>query len=297
MKEAPSAPVRKAPGWPEGRGRSKSPKSGGASSPAPPAPALQSAPAAERCLAELVRYYRHSGVGRNCRGIAHQMSGPIQVISFLLELLEQKSQAQRESLPECPGPGAEKLQRFFASSLERIQRFRQEVDSLQQLARNLVRQGVHEENQDRVYLNLTQIYRQELELYLAQPLFKHQVEKHFSFSEGLPDIYGYYIDFSQSFRNLVDNALEAMEGAQEQRLRVETAFDGKHRVLRIGDNGRGIPPELQPRLFEPFFTTKGPGRAGLGLFMARRLLTPYQAEFRVDSVPGETWVTVSLPVR
>ena len=70
-------------------------------------------------------------------------------------------------------------------------------------------------------------------------------------------------------------------------------------LVRLGDTGVGIPPGVLPRIFEPFFTTKGtPGgdRAGLGLFMVRRLLAPYQAEIRVDSAPGETWVRVSIPV-
>jgi hypothetical protein len=44
------------------------------------------------CLAELVRYYRHSTVGRRCTGVIHNMNTPLQVISFQLELLEHKSQ-------------------------------------------------------------------------------------------------------------------------------------------------------------------------------------------------------------
>jgi signal transduction histidine kinase len=110
----------------------------------------------------------------------------------------------------------------------------------------------------------------------------------------------HYLDFSQSFRNLLENALEAMEGAARRRLTVVTAFAGGQRLLQLGDTGPGIPPEVAPRIFEPFFTTKRSGdngHAGLGLFMARRLLAPYGGEIRVDSVPGETWVTLTLPVQ
>lgn len=301
MKDMRSDPGRQqVPRWRKGRGgevKSKGAVSEEVFSPllAPPQ-VLQTPEILERCFTELVRYYRHSGVGRGCRGIAHQMNGPLQVISFLQELLEQKSQEEREILPECPYPASEKLEGLLAYCLEKIHRFRREVENLQHLARNLVRLGVHEENQDQVYLDLNQIYQQELELYLTQPFFKHQVDKDFRFLEGLPPIYGHYIDFSQSFRNLVDNALEAMAGVAHRRLTVETALEDKYRVLRVSDTGVGIPPENLPRLFTPFFTTKGPDRAGLGLFMTRRLLAPYHAEIRVDSVPGATWVTVYLPV-
>ena len=54
--------------------------------------------------------------------------------------------------------------------------------------------------------------------------------------------------------------------------------------------GAGIPPEIRPRIFEPFFTTKGNGEnghAGLGLFMARRLLAPYGGEIGWTASPGK----------
>jgi signal transduction histidine kinase len=66
--------------------------------------------------------------------------------------------------------------------------------------------------------------------------------------------------------------------------------------VSIGDTGFGIPRENLSRIFEPFFTTRGKDRAGLGLFMARRLLAPYGAVVQADSRPGETWFTVSIPV-
>jgi signal transduction histidine kinase len=157
-------------------------------------------------------------------------------------------------------------------------------------------QGAHEETEDRLLLDLNEIYRQELDFYLANPFFKHRLEKHFHFHAGLPPIYGHYIDFSQSFRNLLENALEAMEGCERRRLTVATGLEKGRRLLHLGDTGPGIPPEIRPRLFEPFFTTKA-DRAGLGLFMARRLLSPYGGEIMINSVPGETWVTVVLPLK
>jgi two-component system, NtrC family, sensor kinase len=301
MKDVRRDPVRKElPRWRKGRGgevASQGRPSEESFSPflAPPQD-LQAPEVLERCFKELVRYYRHSGVGRVCRGIAHQMNGPLQVISFLQELLEQKSQEEREILLEGPDSAPEKLAKSLAYCREKIGRFRCEVEKLQDLARNLVQHGVHEKNQEAVYLDLNRLYRQELELYLAQPFFKHQVDKDFRLLEGLPPIYGHYIDFSQSFRNLMDNALEAMEGAKRRRLTVETALEDKRRVLRIGDTGVGFAPEIGTRLFAPFLTTKGPDHAGLGLFMTRRLLTPYNADIRIDCVPGETWVTVYLPL-
>jgi signal transduction histidine kinase len=253
----------------------------------------------ERSFQELVRYYRHSSVGRRCLGIVHQMNTPLQVLSFQLDLLEQKAREELDILSKSPLADTDQLVTLNRYRQEKFHQWRRELDHLQNFSRSLVGQGVHEDTQEKLPLDLNQVYRQELELYLAQPFFKHQVTKEFHFGDGLPLLFGHYIDFSQSFRNLVDNALEAMEGMDRRRLTVVTAYQDRRVLMRLGDTGVGIPPAVLPRIFEPFFTTKGtPGgdRAGLGLFMVRRLLAPYQAEIRVDSAPGETWVSVSIPV-
>jgi signal transduction histidine kinase len=197
-------------------------------------------------------------------------------------------------------PAGEKLQTLQRYRLQKIRQFRRELENIQALARTIVLQGGHEEAEERLEIDLNELYRRELDLYLAHPFFKHGVEKRFSFQDGLPPIYGHYLDFSQSFRNILENALEAMEGSDHCCLTVSTALENGQRLLHLGDTGPGISPKILPRVFEPFFTTKGnrpDGRAGLGLFMARRLLAPYRAEIRIDSIPGETWVTVALPVK
>lgn len=253
----------------------------------------------ERCLQELVRYYRHSSVGRRCTGIIHNMNTPLQVLSFHLELLEQKSREELDCLEECPPEMSQKLCAYFQYRQEKLKQFFQEVQNLQNQARRIIAQGVHEESQERQYLDLNRLYEDELELYRAHPFFKHQVEKDFRFQNGLPSFYGQYIDFSQSFRNLVDNALEAMEGREIRKLTVQTVIQEGYLQLRVGDTGAGIPPEIKPRLFEPFVTSKNGSsqpHAGLGLFMAQRLLTPYQGRIQAESKPGETWFTVLLPL-
>jgi two-component system NtrC family sensor kinase len=255
--------------------------------------------ALERCLKELAIYFRHSSVGRRALGVVHEMNTPLQIISFQLDLLEQKTLEERELL-KSPDADAEKLKTLSVYREEKFRQLRRELKKLQNFARSLALQGVHEEAEEMISLDLNQLYRLELKLYLADPIFKHQVSKEFHFGEGLPLIHGYYIDFSQSFRNLIDNALEAMQGSKRRHLTVITAYHEKQFTLRIGDTGVGILAENLPFIFDPFSTTKqtsGGVRAGLGLFMVRRLLAPYEAEIRVDSEPGETWVTVSLPLR
>jgi two-component system, NtrC family, sensor kinase len=256
---------------------------------------LSSTDSLERALDELVRYYRHSAAGRLVAGIVHRMNTPLQVLSFQLELLEQKSREEWEILAAIPPEVAEKLAPLNACQREKLGQVRSEIDKLQSLARDLILQGVHEEARDKQPLNLNQLIEDELHLYAAQPFFQHRVRKEIRFQPHLPPLYGHYLDFSQSFRNLLDNALEAMAGTDRRELMVVTAQEDGCSILALGDTGPGLSPEVQPLIFRPFFTTKR-GHAGLGLFMVRRLLAPYGAGIKVDSVPGSTWVRVYLPV-
>jgi len=253
----------------------------------------------ERCLTEVVRLYRHSAVGRLCTGVIHNMNSPLQVISFQLELLENKIQEEAALLNSSSPPPLATLKNLLAYRLDKLNQIRQEVDRLREMLQRLALQAVHEESQDYCYIDLNELIQAELHLYQADRFFKYQVEKNFHFTPGLPPIYGHYIDFSLCFRNLLDNALEAMTASPHRRLTVVTEFEEGCRLIKVGDTGEGISPVVREHLFEPFFTTKSTDqkpRAGLGLFLSRRLLKPYRGEIEVDCLPGETWAVVRLPV-
>jgi signal transduction histidine kinase len=286
-------------------GHSQEEKLGKAAAPVPgPVPEPQTrataawppsdAAALELALQELVKYFRHSGAGRLVAGIVHQMNSPLQVLSFQLELLEQKAREELEILAGCSSPAAARLLPLSNYRQEKLRQFRAEVDRLQTLARRLVRQGIHEDTQDKQPLNLNELIEEELTLYQANPFFKHQVRREWRLKPGLPLVYGHYLDFSQSWRNLLDNALQALEEVERREVQVVTAYEDRRLTLALGDTGLGIPPEVRPWLFQPFVTTKQ-GHAGLGLFMAQRLLAPYGAEIRVERLDGVTWVKVAMP--
>jgi signal transduction histidine kinase len=86
-----------------------------------------------------------------------------------------------------------------------------------------------------------------------------------------------------------------MEGKGE--LRIRTARELDRLLVEIGDDGPGIPPEVQAHIFEPFFTTKGVGQGtGLGLETARRIVQEHSGEITVQSVPGDTRFQIRLPL-
>jgi signal transduction histidine kinase len=102
-------------------------------------------------------------------------------------------------------------------------------------------------------------------------------------------------ELSQVWTNLIDNAVDAMGGKGE--LRVRTYRDDSCVVVEIGDNGPGIPPEVEPHIFEPFFTTKAVGQGtGLGLDTVQRIVKKHRGSIQVDSHPGDTRFQVWLPL-
>ena len=102
-------------------------------------------------------------------------------------------------------------------------------------------------------------------------------------------------ELNQVWSNLIDNAIDAMGGKGE--LRVRTYRDDGCVVVEIRDNGPGISPEIKSHIFEPFFTTKGVGEGtGLGLDTVQRIVKKHRGNVQVDSKPGDTRFQVWLPL-
>lgn len=116
------------------------------------------------------------------------------------------------------------------------------------------------------------------------------------YAEHLPLIEAYSSELNQVWTNIIDNAVAAMNGQGELRLR--TRQEGDRVVVEITDNGPGIPEDIQPRIFDPFFTTKPPGEGtGLGLNISYNIIVQkHKGEIGVVSQPGQTCFQVKLPL-
>ena len=102
-------------------------------------------------------------------------------------------------------------------------------------------------------------------------------------------------ELNQVWTNIIDNAVDAMGGKGE--LRVRTYRDEDCVVVEIGDNGPGIPKDIQSHIFEPFFTTKRVGEGtGLGLDTSLRIVKKHRGNIQVNSKPGDTRFQVWLPL-
>ncbi len=111
----------------------------------------------------------------------------------------------------------------------------------------------------------------------------------------LPRACGFGGELNQVWANLIDNALDAV--SENGRVMVTARAEGAQVVVRVTDDGSGIPAEVKSRIFDPFFTTKPVGQGtGLGLDIVRRLVDRSDGSIEVESEPGRTEFRVALPV-
>jgi signal transduction histidine kinase len=104
----------------------------------------------------------------------------------------------------------------------------------------------------------------------------------------------YGSELNQVWTNIIDNAIDAMQGKGEITLR--TSYRRPWVVVEITDTGPGIPQAVLPKLFSPFFTTKAVGKGtGLGLNTSYNIAHKHNGDIKVRSRPGETRFEVWLP--
>jgi signal transduction histidine kinase len=116
------------------------------------------------------------------------------------------------------------------------------------------------------------------------------------YAANLPRIDAYGSELNQVWTNLIDNAIDAMDGQGKITLRTRAADD--HLVVEVEDTGPGIPEAVRAHIFDPFFTTKPPGHGtGLGLSISHNIVVQkHHGRIDVTSEPGRTRFSVQLPL-
>ncbi|MFL5616947.1 MAG: ATP-binding protein [Gemmatimonadaceae bacterium] len=111
--------------------------------------------------------------------------------------------------------------------------------------------------------------------------------------DEVPRVHAVGAELNQVWMNLIDNAIDAV--SKGGHVTVSAARERERVVVRVIDDGPGVPAEIKGRIFDPFFTTKGVGEGtGLGLDIVRRLLQRHDGDISLESEPGHTEFQVRL---
>ena len=216
----------------------------------------------------LIMSERLAALGEISSGIAHEINNPLATIAGCAEgLLAKVSKAHFE--PD-----------LFASYLNII---REEVIRCRSITTSMlsfVRKTSYEKNM----INVNEAIDKTLEIIGYQGRLRG-IEVIRNYEDPVPAVPGSAGELRQVLVIIISNALDAMEerGAITLATRKEDGFV----VIRISDDGPGIPEEARSRIFEAFFTTKSEfGGTGLGLAIARKIVENHNGRIEVMPEPG-----------
>jgi PAS domain S-box-containing protein len=237
----------------------------------------------------LITSGRLAAVGELAAGIAHEINNPIAYVRSNVSLLEQHWDLIAAAFEKStPGP---RVRDALNEGSELVREALEGVDRVAAIVRDVggfSRRGPAEQELGDVNELLDTAVRVG-----AHQLRGHaRVERHYG---ELPLVPCVPQELMQVFLNLVLNAAQSIDGRGT--IRLVTESDGAGVLIRVEDDGRGIPPDVLEQVFDPFFTTKPTGEGtGLGLAISRQIIARYGGEIRANSEPGRgTCFRVRLP--
>lgn len=221
---------------------------------------------------------QHAELGEVMAAFSHEVRNPIHNISSGLQVLER--------MFTDDGPMKETVQNMLM-----------DVDRVAELMKSMLSVTRTTDIKPRP-VDLGKIVNSLVER-LKPGIAREDISCQCTIEPGMPMINGDTRALEQVFNNLIRNAIQAMKGRPQSQLivRVQSQKAARDRIfleVTIADNGPGIPKENQDKIFQPFFTTRADGN-GLGLPLAKRIITAHKGSITVTSFPGGTVFKVIIP--
>ena len=177
-----------------------------------------------------------------------------------------------------PTTRVEEIRRYLAQVVSETARVGRIVQDLLAFSRR--------QKPQRTSVNLNAMVGRTVNL-ISHKLKLMSVEVELRLDEHLPPVHADGSQIQQVLINLIMNAAEAAQNRPPGRIVVTSSLEANDIVLKVHDNGDGIPEEIRSKIFEPFFTTKGEGKGvGLGLAVVYGIVDAHKGNIDVESAPG-----------
>ena len=230
---------------------------------------------------QVIQAEKLATLGQLAAGIVHELNNPLTSISvysdYLLKKLESQGGDERD--------------------LGKLRRIVQSADRILNFTRDLVTYARPSTEQPRL-VSIVDVLEQSI-VFCEHVIEEHGVTVEREYEPGVTPIWAVEGQLHQVFINLIINACHAMPAGAGVLSICAVQDGGDHVVVRVKDNGKGIPDTHLDRVFEPFFSTKGEGKGtGLGLSIVRNIVQQHSGTIDVNSLIGQgTTFAIALPCR
>jgi signal transduction histidine kinase len=245
--------------------------------------------------AQLVQAEKMASLGSLVAGVAHEINTPLGSINNNNDIFALSFKRFRECFEQpggtAGGPPAETLEETFSFVDDALRTNRLACDRIVKIVRSL-RNFARLDEAERKKADIHEGIESTLTLVAHE--FKNRIRVLKEFGR-VREIECYPNQLNQVFMNILVNAAQAIEGEGE--IRIKTWEESGTVRIAVSDTGRGITPELLPRIFDPGFTTKKPGLGtGLGLSICYKIVLDHKGRIEVRSEVGRgTTFTIVLP--
>ena len=229
-------------------------------------------------ITHLAQAQRDAAWGEVARRLAHEIKNPLTPIQLSAERLQHKL------MLKLPQGDADMLKRATGTIVSQVTALKGMVDDFSQYAR------ARRMSAEAVSLN--DLVREVLVLYESMGV---PIEPRLA--ENLPTVPADAALLRQVLHNLIQNAIDALAGAERPQIVVTSELSGEGIQLSVRDNGSGIAEGVIGRIFEPYVTTKPKG-TGLGLAIVKKIVDEHHGRIHVENVkPHGAYVSILLPLR
>ncbi|MFC0348649.1 ATP-binding protein [Undibacterium danionis] len=261
---------------------------------------------------KLMQSEKMASIGQLAAGVAHEINNPIgyifsnigsleKYVDSLFEMLRFYESIEHQISSVESREQLKKMKEQFELAYlvedipELIEQSKEGIDRVRKIVQDLKDFSRVDSNLEWQWVNLHPGFDSTLNVVNNEVKYKADVVKNYG---DIPDIECLPSQINQVLLNLVVNASHAM-GDERGTITLTTSREDDHVIIKVEDNGSGIPPELLTRIFDPFFTTKPIGKGtGLGLSLSYGIVKKHHGELSVESRLGiGTCFKIRLPIQ
>ncbi len=265
---------------------------------------------------QIVMQEKLAALGELTAGVAHEIRNPLNFVKNFseasTELITELREIASEDKPEVTQDDRSYILEVADDLKENLERVLSHTARADRIVADMLRMG--RSSDARQMTDVNQLIEEYAKLaYHSARAADSEVQLHFEFDldDSVGDMEMLSQDMGRVFLNMVSNACYASNEKRQQLIGagagamdfiptvwISTKRDEDAVVIRLRDNGTGMPPEVQEKMFNPFFTTKPTDKGtGLGLAISADIVRSHGGHIEVESEPGDfTEMTITLPL-